>query len=390
MDFDRRCWAEVDLGALRHNYRLVKSKAEDAAVMAVVKADAYGHGDVSVVTLLDEEGADRFAVSGFEEAVRLRRVGVAKPILILGYTGAHNAAALAVNDIMQTVFSLEYARELSRAAQRAGVTVNVHLKVDTGMGRIGFTARDDFEAAVEEMNEVCSMPGLAVVGIFTHFAVADSNIPEDVEYTKAQYNVFERVIQALKEKGHSIAVAHCCNSAGTFAWPQYHLDMVRPGIILYGCDPSSDVRLPGLTPAMKLKAVVSMVKNLAQGDKVSYGCTFTAEKPMRVATLPVGYADGYPRVMSNRGVVSLHGKPARVLGRVCMDQMMVDVTEIPDVKAGDEAVIFGDGIAHSVDDIAAATNTVNYEILCDIGRRVPRVYVENDREVDFVNYLEGE
>ena len=220
MDFDRRCWAEVDLGALRHNYRLVKSKAEDAAVMAVVKADAYGHGDVAVVTLLDEEGADRFAVSGFEEAVRLRRVGVAKPILILGYTGAHNAAALAVNDIMQTVFSLEYARELSRAAQRAGVTVNVHLKVDTGMGRIGFTARDDFEAAVEEMNEVCSMPGLAVVGIFTHFAVADSNIPEDVEYTKAQYNVFERVIQALKEKGHSIAVAHCCNSAGTFAWPQ--------------------------------------------------------------------------------------------------------------------------------------------------------------------------
>ena len=166
--------------------------------------------------------------------------------------------------------------------------------------------------------------------------------------------------------------------------------MVRPGIILYGCDPSSDVRLPGLTPAMKLKAVVSMVKNLAQGDKVSYGCTFTAEKPMRVATLPVGYADGYPRVMSNRGVVSLHGKPARVLGRVCMDQMMVDVTEIPDVKAGDEAVIFGDGIAHSVDDIAAAANTVNYEILCDIGRRVPRVYVENGREVDFVNYLEGE
>lgn len=390
MNFERRCWAEVDLGALRHNYHLVEEKADGAAVMAVVKADAYGHGDVAVATLLDEEGAARFAVSGFGEAVRLRRTGLTKPILILGYTGAQNAAALAVNDITQTVYSLDYARELSHAAQHAGVTVNVHLKVDTGMGRIGFDARDDMDEAVREMDEVCGMPGLAPVGIFTHFAVADSVDPKDLTYTRMQYGLLCEAIERLAALGHTFAAAHCCNSAGTFAWPDYHMDMVRPGIILYGYDPSAEVRLPGLAPAMRLKAVVSMVKDIRAGDSVSYGCIFTAEKPMRIATLAVGYADGYPRVLSNTGIVSLHGKPARVVGRVCMDQMMVDVTQIPEVRPGDAAVVFGDGVALSVDDIAAATGTVNYEVLCDIGRRVPRVYVENGEEVDLVNYLEGE
>ena len=354
MEFERRCWAEVDLGALRHNFKLVRERAGDAAVMAVVKADAYGHGDAVVAPLLEQEGADQFAVSGFGEAVCLRRAGVTKPILILGYTGVQNAAALAVGGISQTVFSLEYARALSEAALRAGVAVRVHLKVDTGMGRIGFTADDD------------------------------------IAYTRRQYDILCAAVEEMAARGCTFAVKHCCNSAGTFAWPEFHLDMVRPGIILYGEQPSADTVLPGLVPALRLRAAVSMVKELAAGDAVSYGCTFRAPKPMRAATLAVGYADGYPRALSGRGTVSLHGRPARVLGRVCMDQIVVDVTDIPDVKAGDAAIVFGGGAADSVDDVARMTGTINYEVLCDVGRRVQRVYVENGAEVELVDYLKGE
>lgn len=392
MNFERRCWAEVDLNALRHNFKLIKRKAMNAPVMAVVKADAYGHGDVAVATLLEEEGADYFAVSGFAEAVRLRKAGLEKPILILGYTGVQNAATLAVSEITQTVYSLSYAKKLSQAAQRIGVTIKIHLKVDTGMGRIGFCARDDAqtEIAVQEMLQVCKLPGLVPTGIFTHFAAADSTESEDVAYTKIQYLQFCTVLEKLAMYGQSFPLVHSCNSAATIAYPNYHLNMVRPGIILYGHNPSAQVDLPGLQNAMTLKAVISMVKQIQPGDSVSYGCMFTAEHPMWVATLAIGYADGYPRVLSNSGVVSVHGKPARVLGRVCMDQLMVDVTQIPNVKAGDVAIIFGDQVAHSVEDIAFATDTIHYEILCDIGRRVPRVYTDNGKEVNLVNYLEGE
>ena len=356
--------------------------------MCVVKADAYGHGDAAVASLLEREGAAAFAVSGFEEAVRLRRTGLAAPILILGYTGVRNAAALAINGVTQTVFSAEYARSLAAEAQRTGVTVRAHLKVDTGMGRIGFSAVDDLDAAVDEMDEVCRLPGLSVKGIFTHFAAADSNEEADRAYTRRQYELLCEAIRRLRARGHKLEVCHCWNSAGTVALPEYHMDMVRPGIILYGENPSADVALPGLVPAMRLKAVVSMVKWVRPGDKISYGCTFTAERPMRLATLTIGYADGYPRALSGKGRVSLHGKPAAVVGRVCMDQMMVDVTDIPEAAAGDVAVVFGDGTAHSVCEIAAAEGTINYEVLCDIGRRVQRVYVDGGAEVDVVNYLE--
>ncbi len=388
MEFERRCWAEVDLGALRHNFRLIRRAAGEAAVMAVVKADAYGHGDVAVANLLDEEGAEWFAVSGFEEAVRLRRSGLAKPILILGYTSPENAPSLAVNDITQTVFSPEYAKALSDAAARAAVTVRVHLKVDTGMGRIGFSAVDGLDEAAAQMDEVYRLPGLRVTGIFTHFAAADSADEADKDYTRRQYALLDEAVSRLAAAGRDTGLVHCCNSAGTVAWPEFHRDLVRPGIILYGHDPSADVHLAGLRPAMRLLAVVSMVKEVKAGDCISYGRTFTAERPLRLATLTIGYADGYPRVLSGRGVVSIHGRPARVVGRVCMDQMMVDVTDIPGVQAGDEAVIFGDETAHSVEDIAQAEGTVNYEVLCDIGRRVQRLYVENGAQAGSVNYLQ--
>ncbi|MEF9969304.1 MAG: alanine racemase [Ruthenibacterium sp.] len=388
MKFERRCWAEIDLDALRDNFLLVQKKADGTPVMAVVKANAYGHGDAAVAQVFDKAGAAAFAVSGFEEARHLRDVGIEKPILILGYTGTENAAALAQQNIVQTVYALDYAKALSAAAVAAQVTVQVHLKLDTGMGRIGFAVRDDFEGALAQIIETCALPGLHVCGVFTHFAVADSTAPADKIYTAQQFQYLANTIAKLKEKGIVLQTAHCCNSAATFDLPQYHLDMVRAGIILYGENPSDAVTLTGLRPALQLKAAVSLVKEIPAGDCISYGRTYQSEKPMRVATVSVGYADGYPRALSNRGTICLHGKPAKVVGRVCMDQMMVDVSDIPTAKAGDIATVFGGNIADSVDDIARMTGTISYEILCNLSRRVQRLYLENGQEISCINYLQ--
>lgn len=380
----RRCWAEIDLDALRRNFRLVRQCAQSAAVMAVVKADAYGHGDAVVAPLLEREGADAFAVACLDEALRLRRAGVTKPVLILGYTHPDNAAALAAHGIRQTVFSPQYAAALSAAAVRAGVTVRVHLKIDTGMARLGF-APDDAEGAAR----AAALPGLSAEGIFTHFAAADSAAPQDQDYTRRQYALLTSMIDALAQRGITFPVRHCCNSAGTFAWPDCRLDLVRPGIILYGEQPSPEITLPGLCGAMRLCAVVSQVRTLSPGDAVSYGCTYRAPHPVRAATLTVGYADGYPRSLSSRGTVSLHGRPARVLGRVCMDQIVVDASGIPQTAPGDTAVVFGGEAADSVEQVAAMTGTIGYEVLCGVGRRVPRVYIENGARVASMDYLAG-
>ena len=388
--FEKHVWAEIDLDALRHNFRAVKARAGDLPLCAVVKADSYGHGAVQCARVFAQEGAAWLAVSCLTEAVQLRQDGQTLPILILGHVQPEYAQTLIHEDITVACYSTEQAQNLSAAAVKAGGRVKIHLKADTGMGRIGFTADDDMERAVAEMAEACALPGLVPVGVFTHFAAADSTAPEDIAYTRRQYDILCAAVEEMAARGCTFAVKHCCNSAGTFAWPEFHLDMVRPGIILYGEQPSADTVLPGLVPALRLRAAVSMVKELAAGDAVSYGCTFRAPKPMRAATLAVGYADGYPRALSGRGTVSLHGRPARVLGRVCMDQIVVDVTDIPDVKAGDAAIVFGGGAADSVDDVARMTGTINYEVLCDVGRRVQRVYVENGAEVELVDYLKGE
>ena len=309
MLLEKHCWAEVSLDALRENFRLVQAAAGNTPVMAVVKANAYGHGDAAVARLLEAEGAAAFAVSDLAEALCLRRAQVARPILILGWTDPACTAALAVNTITQAAVSLQHAKALSYAALHAGVTLNVHLKVDTGMGRVGFAARDDMERAVAELEEACHLPNLSPTGIFTHFAVADSDSEADEAYTAAQHECFFEVVQRLAARGCRFACVHCCNSAGTFLHPEYHHDMVRAGIILYGQQPSAQTQLPGLRGAMQLKARVALVKELKPGDDVSYGRTFRAGRPMRVATLTAGYADGYPRLLSNQGVVSIHGKP---------------------------------------------------------------------------------
>ncbi|WP_283127948.1 alanine racemase [Allofournierella massiliensis] len=389
MNFEKHCWAEVDLDALAHNFRLLQQHAGSAAVCAVVKAGAYGHGDGIVCRTLADAGAKWFAVSCLAEALHLRSGGVIGEILILGHTDPACAATLACHRLTQAVFSPEYARALSDAALEANCRVRCHLKIDTGMGRLGFIARceDDIPACLEQLEACFALDGLEITGMFQHFAVADSHAVEDVEYTGRQHDLFVQVKNEVEARGHQLRTVHCCNSAALVEHPEWGMDMVRPGIVLYGCDPSDEVHLGGLRPVLTLKTVVSQVKELLPGQALSYGLQFTADAPRKVATLCVGYADGYPRLLSGKGVCSIGGHSAPVLGRVCMDQMMVDVTGLNDVKEGDEAVVFGGPSADSLNDVANKVGSIPYEIMCGLALRVPRVYLREGRCVAVADYL---
>lgn len=387
---EKHCWAEIDLDALRHNFAFIKQTV-GGPVCAVVKADAYGHGDIVVARVLQQEGAAAFAVSCLAEAKRLRRQGITVPVLILGYADPEEASVLAREEIATACFSTEYARALSAAAVKAGVRVKVHLKIDTGMGRIGFAAQSDWEAAVRELEALYALPGLEICGIFQHFAVADSLTPDAQTYTDGQYALFRKVVDRLQADGYHTGTVHCANSAAQLRHPGWHNDMTRAGIILYGLDPSEELHFPALRPVMTLKCIVTFVKDLLPGQSVSYGRTFTARAPMRVATVCVGYADGYPRMLSGtqgQGLMTVNGKPAPVLGRVCMDQTLLDVTNIPGVQMGDEVTVFGPGGADTADTIAQKTDTISYEVVCGIARRVPRVYIENGKICKIWNDLE--
>ena len=397
MKFEKHCWAEIDLDALRHNFAYIR-QAVGGPVCAVVKADAYGHGDVATAKAVQQAGVAGFAVSSLGEGHHLRHHGITIPILILGYADPAHAATLAEDDIATACFSTEYAQALSAAAVQAGVRVKVHIKIDTGMGRIGFAVRSGFEETIREVEALYALPGLAICGIFQHFAVADSDAPDDLAYTEEQYDLFTRVVDRLQADGYATGTVHCANSAAQLRHPEWRRDMTRAGIILYGLDPSPEVHFDGLRPTMTLKSVVTFVKDLLPGESVSYGRTYTANTPRKVATVCVGYADGYPRALSgsngnpNAGVMSIRGKPAPIIGRVCMDQTLVDVTDIPDVKMNDEVTVFGPENAaigaDTADSIAAKTGTINYEIICGISRRVPRVYLRDGAPVRIWNDLE--
>ena len=384
--FEKHVWAEIDLDALRHNFRTVKSRAGEMPLCAVVKADSYGHGAVECAKVFAEEGAAWLAVSCLAEARQLRQAGLRLPILILGHVEPSRTPVLIQEDITAACYSLPQAKALSEAACAAGVKVKVHLKADTGMGRIGFALRTDFDKAIAEMLEACALPGLHMTGLFQHFAVADDNSADNVAYTNEQYQLFVRAYKALKAAGQEPPLVHCDNSAGVMLHPDWPAGlprtrcMARPGIILYGFDPSDEVRFGIFRPVMKLKTIVSMVKEMQPGQSASYGRRFTAEKPTKVATLCTGYADGYPRQLScGKGIVEIHGTPCPVLGRVCMDQLMVDVTALPEVQEGDEAILWGGAVSDSAEDIARKTDTISYEVLCGVSRRVPRVYLEQGR-----------
>ncbi len=384
-----RCWAEVDLDALKHNYKEIRRMAGDAAVMAVVKADAYGHGDTVVAPYFAQLGADWFAVSCIAEAQRLRRFGIQQPILILGYTPPEQAVNLAQLDLVQTVSDLDYAQTLASAAVKADCAVQAHLALDTGMGRLGFAVLADRDNAWRDMLAACALTGLEICGAFTHFAVADSLTDGDEAYTRTQHTAFVQAVETLQAAGVQLRHIHCCNSAALFSAAVPRYDLVRPGVVQYGLAPSPELAglCAGLRPALCLKATVAMVKQVKKGQYISYGRTFCAPRDMTVATVTAGYADGYPRGISNKAVCSIHGQAAPQIGNVCMDQMMLDVSDIPGVQAGDEVTLFGAGAADSIDDLAAKTGTINYTVICNLSRRVPRIYLQGGQKVATVNYL---
>lgn len=389
----RRTWAEIDLDAAAHNFQAVREAAHPgAAVCCVVKADAYGHGAVRMAKEYEALGADCFAVSNLEEALQLRLSGITRPVLVLGFTPAEEAKALAEHNISQCVYSTEYARELSKYAENAGVTVKIHVKIDTGMSRLGFYFQDinRDEAAVMEVRDVCSLPGLYPEGIFTHFAAADSGRDGDA-FTMRQFGCFKEMIESLLREGVSFDVRHCANSGALFDYPLSHLDMVRAGIVIYGLTPSADLRnRPDLKPVLSLRSVVSHVKILKPGATVSYGRDFTAQKEMKAATVPIGYADGYPRRLSPGGAqVLIHGQRCPILGRICMDQLMVDVTALEDVKIGDLVTLIGKdgGEEITADELASREGTINYEVVCGLSKRVPRVYLKNGKIDSIYNQL---
>ena len=377
MKFLHRTWAEIDISALRHNFEIIKHNAGNSKIMAVVKADAYGHGVCDIAPVLQQEGADAFAVSNIEEALQLRSIGIVKPVLILGYTPPEAAKELAENNISQCVYSLEYAENLSRFATENSANVKIHIKLDTGMSRLGFDCRNENLSGLAEAVASAKLPGLSFEGIFTHFAAADRTEDEEDGFTKEQFDRFSSAVEYFKENGLKPEFCHCCNSAAMMLDGDKRLDFCRPGIILYGLLPSPKLEFAEkLIPVMTLKSVVSMVKEISAGDTVSYGRTFKADRTMRIATVSAGYADGYPRLLSNKGYVVIKGKKAPLIGRVCMDQMLIDVTEIDNVKMGDEVILFGKEL--SVDELATVCGTINYEIVCDVSKRVPRIRVDEN------------
>ena len=377
MDY-KRCWAAVDLAALSHNYHCIRRfLSPGCRYLAIVKADGYGHGAATVAGQLQKDGADWFGVATMEEALDLRRQGIYRPILVLGYTDPTAAPILASNTITQTLFSEEYALQLAAEAAKAGCVVDCHVKIDTGMSRLGFDAEN--ENTVLMVEKLAQSGSLDITGIFTHFAVADEDTAVSMAFTERQFTLFMEVCNRLQADGVNVGLRHCCNSAGTLLHPAYHLDMCRLGLSQYGLDPDPCMKaLLDVRPAMSLYTVVSMVKEIPAGATVSYGRQYTAPTPRRIATVAIGYADGYPRSLSNRAEMLLHGKRAPVIGRVCMDQLMLDVTDIPEARMGDIAVVAGSEGGESVtfDDMARWAGTINYEIICGISKRVPRVITE--------------
>ncbi len=375
MDFIGNTWAEVDMAALENNFFLLRRDfAAGRKIFSIVKTDAYGHGAAPIAKALQKAGSDGFSVSSILEAQELRENGIERPVLILGYTPVRYARVLAEEQIHQCVFSLEYARELNAAAAQAGVSVPVHLKLDTGMGRIGFDCRSEEALGLAEAEQVFALKNLQVLGVFMHFATADSYEEKDVAYAQDQHDRFEQAVRQLEQAGHSFLYKHCCNSAATLckeAWG----NTVRPGIILYGLSPSEQLPLPeGFRPVMRLYSTVSQVKTVSDGQSISYGRTYLASGRRRIATVCAGYGDGVPRLLSGRGYVLINGQKAPIVGRVCMDHLCVDVSQLEDVRRGDVVTLFGPGLP--VEKVAAWAETIHYEILCGLAARVKRIYKE--------------
>ena len=372
-DLQKRTWAEISLDNLRHNYEAIrKSLPAGCRFLGVVKADAYGHGALPVSRLLQEAGADYLAVSCLDEALELRRGGITMPILILGHTPQEYTGTLIEENITQTVTCLAKALEYSAEAEKLGRELKIHIKLDTGMSRLGFLcAGGYFEEGVDNVIRSCRLPGLVPEGVYTHFAVSDEPGEDCRDYTRKQFALFLRVIDAVRERGGvKFSIRHCANSGATVSYPEMALDMVRPGLLLYGYGDSTGKL--GLRPCMRLVTTVSTIKFYEPGTSVSYGRRFTTDRRTRMGVLAVGYADGLPRLISNKCSFAAKGGFAPQRGSICMDMCMVDLTELPQVDVGSEVELFGP--VNSIYKLSDAAQTIPYELLCAVSKRVPRVY----------------
>lgn len=385
----KRVYAEIDLDAIENNMESMKANmSEHAKMFGVIKMDGYGHGSVPIAQCMEEkEYVYGYAVATIDEAHVLRGAGMQKPILVLGYTFPDSYEMLAREEIRPAVFREDSIEPLVQAAKKTNKNIKVHVKVDTGMGRIGIAPNEEGLAFVEKLMQA---QGLEIEGIFTHFARADE---VDKSAAKEQYAIFTRFISEIEEKLHlHIPMKHCSNSAAIVELPEMNMDAVRCGIILYGLYPSEDVSkdIVKLRPALSLYSHIVYLKTIHQGQSVSYGATFTADKDMKVATIPVGYGDGYPRSLSNKGYVLIHGQKAPILGRVCMDQFMVDVSHIADVQEGDKVTLIGrDGEEQiSAELLGEMSGRFNYELVCDLNKRIPRVYIRQGEVVSTKDYNE--
>ena len=372
-DLQKRSWAEIFTDNIRHNYRAIRSHLpEGCRFLGVVKADAYGHGAVKVSQILEEEGADYLAVSCLDEALELRQGGIRMPVLILGHTPKEYTEVLIRNNITQTVTCLAKALEFSEEAVRIGKPLRVHMKIDTGMSRLGFLCAGKYhEEGVDNIVRACSLPGLDVEGAFTHFAVSDEPGDDNRAYTLEQFRLFTSVTSEAEEKGgFRFAIRHCANSGATVHYPEMMLDMVRPGLLLYGY--GDDTGSFGLKPCMRLVTTVSTIKYYEPGTDVSYGRHYTTSRPTRMGVLAIGYADGLPRVSSGKCSYAAKGGFAPQCGSICMDMCMADLTDLPEVDVGSEVELFGE--ANSIYKLSDAAGTIPYELLCAVSKRIPRVY----------------
>lgn len=381
-----RVHAEINIDYIEDNLKAIKNYVGyDKEIMVVIKADGYGHGAIPIARQLYEAGIDSIGVATLQEAVALRKYGIKIPILILGYSPEEEYNDLIDYDIIQTVYKPSMVKGISDMAVKAGKKAKIHIKIDTGMTRLGFYPDED---SVIQIEEIYKLPNIEIEGIFTHFAQADDS---DRTYTEQQIRLYNEFIKKLEDKGIIIPKKHASNSAGLIEYKEAHFDMVRAGIALYGLYPSNDVdhdRLK-LKPSLSLISNIIFLKDVPSGVSVSYGSTYVTDRQCKIATIPVGYGDGFPRSLSSKGRVLIRGQYAPIIGRICMDQFMVDVTDIEGVSDGDEAVLIGKQGDNeiTVEEIAGIDGTINYEIVCQLGKRIPRVYYKNGEVVYTVDYF---
>ena len=378
----KRTWAEIRLDNLTHNFETIRRQVgPNAKLLGVVKADAYGHGAVRVAKHLEKIGAGYLAISNVDEAEELRLGGIKLPILRLGFTPADQAERILRIDMTQAVQNYDIAKAFSDAAVKLGKKMKGHVKLETGMGRLGFQCDDaHFDESLHSILEVLKLPGLDVEGVFTHFCVSDEEAPEHVEFTKVQHDRFVRMIEAVETQGNfKFRLHHCCNAGGIASYPEWAWDMVRCGIILYGVGDLAEKM--GMKPVMTVKTVVSTIKNFTPDTSISYGRKFFTKRDSRIAVLPIGYADGLFRALSNKLKVLTPCGVAPQVGRICMDMCMVDITDLPDVKVGDEVEVFGETMLCETN--AKLCETIGYELLCAVSKRVPRYYYLGGEQVDY-------